>query len=161
MMMMMMIFFLSSGLWRPMTLQELWQLGYSPNLGTENILVTDRSGEMECGTIPRKVFHIIFNIIHRFHVLYSLDLTVEKMEFVSWICLYNLLSCKEVMDKYELNDFRISVLTKLQGRLHDNLVDQLPMLSHLKKWLAQISIAKPPPAKPTLIMEMMPQVLLN
>jgi len=86
------------------------------------------------------------------------DLTVEKMEFVSWICLYNLLSCKEVMDKYELNDFRISVLTKLQGRLHDNLVDQLPMLSHLKKWLAQISIAKPPPAKPTLIMEMMPQI---
>ena len=86
------------------------------------------------------------------------DLTVEKMEFVTWICLYNLLSCKEVMDKYELNDFRISVLTKLQGRLHDNLIDQLPMLAHLKKWLAQISISRPPPAKPTLIMELMPLV---
>ena len=86
------------------------------------------------------------------------DLAVEKMEFISWICLYNLLSCKDVMEKYELNDFRMSVLTKLQGRLHDNLVDQLPMLSHLKKWLAQISISKPAPAKPTLIMELTPQV---
>ena len=73
------------------------------------------------------------------------NLTVEKMEFVTWICLYNLLSCKvgvhstmvpldtmtptlplqEVMDKYELNDFRVAVLTKLQGKLHDNLVDQV------------------------------------
>ena len=86
------------------------------------------------------------------------DLAVEKMEFISWICLYNLLSCKDVMEKYELNDFRMSVLTKLQGRLHDNLVDQLPMLAHLKKWLAQISISKPAPAKPTLIMELTPQV---
>ena len=29
------------------------------------------------------------------------------------------------MDKYELNDFRVAVLTKLQGKLHDNLVDQV------------------------------------
>ena len=86
------------------------------------------------------------------------DVSVDKMEFISWICLYNLLSCKDIMEKYELNDFRISVLTKLQGRLHDDLVDQLPMLSHLKKWLAQISITKPTPAKPTLIMELTAQV---
>ena len=84
---------------------------------------------------------------------------------------------QEVMDKYELNDFRVAVLTKLQGKLHDNLVDQvgcdwspdltiltsdwspqLPMLHHLKKWLAQISIARPPPAKPTLIMELVPAI---
>ena len=32
---------------------------------------------------------------------------------------------QEVMDKYELNDFRVAVLTKLQGKLHDNLVDQV------------------------------------
>ena len=43
-------------------------------------------------------------------------------------------------------------------RLHDSIVDQLPMLSHLKKWLAQVSISRPPPAKPTLIMELIPQV---
>ena len=86
------------------------------------------------------------------------EVSVDKMEFISWICLYNLLSCKDIMEKYELNDFRISVLTKLQGRLHDDLVDQLPMLSHLKKWLAQISITKPTPAKPTLIMELTAQV---
>ena len=83
---------------------------------------------------------------------------VEKMEFVAWLCLYNILSCKEIMEKYELNDFRISVLTKLQGKLHDHLMDQLPMMAHLKKWLAQISIAKPPAAKPTLIMELIPQI---
>ena len=63
-----------------------------------------------------------------------------------------------MMEKYELNDFRISVLTKLQGKLHDHLMDQLPMMSHLKRWLAQISIAKPPAAKPTLIMELIPQI---
>ena len=32
------------------------------------------------------------------------------------------------------------------------------MLHHLKKWLAQISIARPPPAKPTLIMELVPAI---
>ena len=31
------------------------------------------------------------------------EVAVEKMEFVSWICIYNLLSCREVMEKYELN----------------------------------------------------------
>lgn len=42
--------------------------------------------------------------------------TVEKMEFISWICIYNLLSCRDIMEKYELNDFRISVLSKIQAR---------------------------------------------
>ena len=83
---------------------------------------------------------------------------VEKMEFVSWICLYNLLSCRDIMEKYQLNDFRLSVLARIQGRLHDSVVEQLPVLSHLKTWLAQVSISKPPPAKPTLIMELVPQV---
>ena len=86
------------------------------------------------------------------------ELPVEKMEFVSWICLYNLLSCRDIMEKYQLNDFRLSVLARIQGRLHDTVVEQLPVLSHLKTWLAQVSISKPPPAKPTLIMELVPQV---
>ena len=85
---------------------------------------------------------------------------VEKMEFVSWLCLYNLLSCRDIMEKYQLNDFRLSVLARLQGRLQDSVVEQLPVLSHLKTWLAQVSISKPPPAKPSLIMELVPQVKL-
>ena len=31
------------------------------------------------------------------------NLTVEKMEFVTWICLYNLLSCK-VGVHYDIHD---------------------------------------------------------
>ena len=88
----------------------------------------------------------------------SREVAVEKMEFVSWLCLYNLLSCRDIMQKYNLNDFRLSVLARLQGRLHDSIVEQLPVLSHLKTWLAQVSISKPPPAKPSLIMELVPQV---
>jgi hypothetical protein len=42
--------------------------------------------------------------------------SIEKMEGQTWICLYNLLSCKEVMDKYQINDFRVGVLIKLQSR---------------------------------------------
>ena len=38
------------------------------------------------------------------------------MEGQTWICLYNLLSCREVMDKYDINDFRVGVLLKLQSR---------------------------------------------
>ena len=83
---------------------------------------------------------------------------VEKMEFVSWICLYNLLSCREIMEKYQLNDFRLSVLARVQARLQDSVVEQLPVLSHLKTWLAQVSISRPPPAKPSLILELVPQV---
>ena len=53
------------------------------------------------------------------------------------------------------------IQTSSNPRLHDNLIDQLPVLTHLKKWLAQLSISPPPPAKPTLIMELVPQVLHN
>ena len=42
--------------------------------------------------------------------------SIEKMEGQTWICLYNLLSCREVMDKYDINDFRVGVLLKLQSR---------------------------------------------
>ena len=42
--------------------------------------------------------------------------SIEKMEGQTWICLYNLLSCREVMDKYDINDFRVGVLVKLQSR---------------------------------------------
>ena len=53
--------------------------------------------------------------------------SVEKMEAQAWICLYNLLSCKEVMDKYQINDFRVGVLIKLQSRstfLHLHILNE-------------------------------------
>ena len=45
-----------------------------------------------------------------------LDLPLETMEAQAWICLYNILSTKEVMEKYQLNTFRVGNLTKLQSR---------------------------------------------
>ena len=83
---------------------------------------------------------------------------LEKMEAQAWICLYNLLSCQEIMEKYQLNDFRISVLSRVQGRLSEQLLDQLPILSHLQRWLAQVTISRPPPAKPSLVLELVPHI---
>ena len=83
------------------------------------------------------------------------EMVIEKMEAQAWICLYNLLSTREVaaffyaklaklsptknilmflcrrkvMEKYPLNDFRVGVLTRLQvfeqKRNHDNILLQI------------------------------------
>ncbi|XP_023324487.1 zinc finger MYND domain-containing protein 10 isoform X2 [Eurytemora carolleeae] len=86
------------------------------------------------------------------------DVLLEKMEAQSWICLYNILSTREVMEKYQLNNFRVGVLTKLQSRLQDYVLDQLPVLTHLQRWLAELNISPPPPAKPVLLIEVIPKL---
>ena len=91
-----------------------------------------------------------------YHTLYNLK-QKENFSLKVWLCLYNLLSCREIMEKYQLNDFRLSVLARVQARLQDSVVEQLPVLSHLKTWLAQVSISRPPPAKPSLILELVPE----
>ena len=53
-----------------------------------------------------------------------------------WLCLYNLVSTREVMEGYPLSDYRVGVLTRLQGRLQPATLAALPLLQHLQRWLA-------------------------
>ena len=68
------------------------------------------------------------------------------------------MSLQPALEKYQLNDFRISVLSRVQGRLTEQLLDQLPILSNLQRWLAQVTISRPPPAKPSLVLELVPHI---
>ena len=54
---------------------------------------------------------------------------IEKLEGQAWLCLYNVLSTPEVMDKYQLNSFRIGVLTRLQSRFDTRLIIKLNTIS--------------------------------
>ena len=40
----------------------------------------------------------------------------------------------------------------------DELLDQLPVLTHLKRWLAEMAVSRPPAAQPSLLLELVPHI---
>lgn len=79
---------------------------------------------------------------------------MEKMEAQAWLCLYNILSTKEVMEKYPLTDFRVGVLTRLQSLLTPSTLSALPLLASMQRWLVELGLSPPPSATPTLVLEL-------
>ena len=69
------------------------------------------------------------------------ETVVQKVEAQVWLSLYNLLSKRQFSEKYELTDFRRSILLKLLKFANDRVADQLPFVASLKKWLLQIQVA--------------------
>ena len=67
---------------------------------------------------------------------------MPKIEAQVWIALYNLLSKKQCMDKYELHHYRINVLGKLSGQINEISIRQLPILEKLKEWLLRVGVVK-------------------
>ena len=65
---------------------------------------------------------------------------LSKIEIQVWLALYNILSKKICTEKYEINNYRRRVITKLVNCISSEHVTQLPMLSAFKKWLLQLSL---------------------
>ncbi|KAM9757948.1 zinc finger MYND domain-containing protein 10 isoform 2-T2 [Menidia menidia] len=85
-------------------------------------------------------------------------LKMTKLDGQVWLSLYNLLLKEDCQRKYDFNSFNKNQLLKLRGFLTDVLIDQLPNLVELQRFLAHLSVSDPPPPKKELIFEQIPQI---
>ncbi|XP_049895197.1 zinc finger MYND domain-containing protein 10 [Epinephelus moara] len=85
-------------------------------------------------------------------------LKMTKLDGQVWISLYNLLLKEDCQRKYEFNNFNKNQLLKLRGFLTEVLVDQLPNLVELQRFLAHLAVTDPAPPKKSLILEQIPEM---
>lgn len=83
-------------------------------------------------------------------------LKVTKLEGQVWLTLYRLLLDEKCRTKYEFSSYRKQCLMKLQGYLIDPLLEQIPYLADLQRYLQHLSLMEPPAAKTALILEQIP-----
>ncbi|XP_043934101.1 zinc finger MYND domain-containing protein 10 [Protopterus annectens] len=95
----------------------------------------------------------------RWHTVTSEDrLKMTKLDGQVWIALYNLLLRTECQQKYDINSFTKNQLLKLRRFLTEVLIDQLPNLVELQKFLSHLSVVEPPPPKKELILQQIPEI---
>ena len=63
----------------------------------------------------------------------------------AWLCLVTLLVEPACRCRYEMDDCRRSRLLQLQGRLHELLLDQLPVLRTLGRVLDELALGMQAP----------------
>ncbi|XP_001378645.2 zinc finger MYND domain-containing protein 10 isoform X2 [Monodelphis domestica] len=83
---------------------------------------------------------------------------LTKVDGQVWIALYNLLLSPECQPKYNFTGFNKNQLLKLRGRLNDVLLDQIPNLIELHRFLSQLALTEPHPPKKDLVMEQIPEI---
>ncbi|KAM9859162.1 zinc finger MYND domain-containing protein 10 [Aulostomus maculatus] len=83
---------------------------------------------------------------------------MTKLDGQVWISLYNLLLREDCQRKYDFNSFNKSQLLKLRGFLTEVLIDQLPNLMELQRFLAHLAVTDPEPPKKELILEQIPEM---
>uniref|UniRef100_A0A672ZZ05 Zinc finger MYND domain-containing protein 10 n=1 Tax=Sphaeramia orbicularis TaxID=375764 RepID=A0A672ZZ05_9TELE len=85
-------------------------------------------------------------------------LKMTKLDGQVWISLYNLLLREDCQQKYDFNNFNKVQLLKLRGFLTEVLIDQLPNLVELQRFLAHLAVTDPAPPKRGLILEQIPEM---
>ncbi|XP_075688072.1 zinc finger MYND domain-containing protein 10 [Rhinoderma darwinii] len=83
---------------------------------------------------------------------------MTKLDGQVWISLYNLLLRPECQRKYNINSFTRGQLLKLRSHLTEVLIDQLPNLAELQRFLSHLSVSEPAAPKKELIIEQVPEV---
>ncbi|KAK3744597.1 hypothetical protein RRG08_062248 [Elysia crispata] len=86
------------------------------------------------------------------------SLKLTKTEGQVWLALFHLLMEKDCQEKYDLNNYRKNTIIKLRSYLTEVLLDQLPVLGELQRYLEHLSIMDPPPAKKELLLEQVPEI---
>ncbi|CAL1546402.1 unnamed protein product [Lymnaea stagnalis] len=86
------------------------------------------------------------------------SLKLTKTEGQVWLALFHLLMERACQDKYDLNNYRKNTIIKLRSYLTEVLLDQLPILSELQRYLEHLAIMDPPPAKKDLVLEQVPEI---
>ncbi|XP_071351391.1 zinc finger MYND domain-containing protein 10 isoform X1 [Trachinotus anak] len=85
-------------------------------------------------------------------------LKMTKLDGQVWIALYNLLLKEDCQRKYDFNSFNKNQLLKLRGFLTEVLVDQLPNLVELQRFLAHLAVTDPAAPKKELVLEQIPEM---
>ncbi|XP_059184804.1 zinc finger MYND domain-containing protein 10 [Centropristis striata] len=85
-------------------------------------------------------------------------LKMTKLDGQLWISLYNLLLKEDCQRKYDFNNYNKNQLLKLRGFLTEVLIDQLPNLVELQRYLAHLAITDPAPPKKELVLEQIPEM---
>uniref|UniRef100_A0A3Q3SGZ8 Zinc finger MYND domain-containing protein 10 n=1 Tax=Mastacembelus armatus TaxID=205130 RepID=A0A3Q3SGZ8_9TELE len=85
-------------------------------------------------------------------------LKMTKLDGQVWISLYNLLLKEDCQRKYDFHSFNKNQLLKLRGFLTEVLIDQLPNLVELQRFLAHLAVTDPAPPKKELILEQIPEM---
>ncbi|CAJ1050565.1 zinc finger MYND domain-containing protein 10 [Xyrichtys novacula] len=85
-------------------------------------------------------------------------LKMTKLDGQVWISLYNLLLKEDCQRKYDFNSFNKNQILKLRGFLTEVLIDQLPNLVELQRYLAHLAVTDPAPPKKELILEQIPEM---
>ncbi|KAG9332458.1 hypothetical protein JZ751_014556 [Albula glossodonta] len=86
---------------------------------------------------------------------------MTKLDGQVWIALLNLLLKPECQRKYDFNSFNKSQLLKLRAFLNEVLIDQLPNLGELQRFLSHLAVTDPAPPKKDLILEQIPEMWNN
>ncbi|XP_064154274.1 zinc finger MYND domain-containing protein 10 [Anguilla rostrata] len=86
---------------------------------------------------------------------------MTKLDGQVWIALLNLLLKPECQRKYDFNNFNKSQLLKLRAFLTEVLIDQLPNLGELQRFLSHLAVTDPAPPKKDLILEQIPEMWNN
>ncbi|XP_046882428.1 zinc finger MYND domain-containing protein 10 isoform X1 [Hypomesus transpacificus] len=88
-------------------------------------------------------------------------LKMSKLDGQVWIALYNLLLKEDCQRKYDFNNFNKNQLLKLRGFLTEVLIDQLPNLVELQRFLGHLGVTDPAPPKRDLVLEQIAEMWNN
>lgn len=85
-------------------------------------------------------------------------LKITKYEAQTWFCLRQLLMNPNVIQHYDINDFRQRELSKCQMLLTVHVLDQLPVLNELKHFLCTLQVARGRERNCGVFLEEMPDI---
>ncbi|CAF0941515.1 unnamed protein product [Adineta steineri] len=78
---------------------------------------------------------------------------MPKIEGQVWLALYQLLLSPHCLQKYEYTDYNKNRITKLRAHLNEVVLDQMPHLIQMQRFLEQLSFMEPPAVKKQLVLE--------
>lgn len=89
-------------------------------------------------------------------------LQITKTEAQLWIAFYYLLCSPCCRERYEFNSFRKGQLLRLRKYLNELMLDQMPMLADVQRYMDELAIMQTPDATSThlnsLVMEAIPVI---
>ena len=86
---------------------------------------------------------------------------ITKIEGQVWISLYELLLNPVCVSKYEYTEYKKNQILKLRSHLNEVVIDQIPNLAALQRFLENLAISEPPAYKSDLIIEQVSEIYDN
>lgn len=83
---------------------------------------------------------------------------ITKIEGQVWLSIFKLLMDQHCQQKYEMDSYRKNVIIKLRAHLTEIMLDQIPVLGELLRYLEHLSMMEPPAVKKDLILEQIPEM---